>query len=142
MGRDYTFKPKTVMSNDNGTNYCPIKQAFGANFITSKVVICQNDINWVSFRIGLRYRDLFKSICYGMCSIAIMAEYNKQKQWLDEIANMFPDISQLDHMVGCQKVSYVSCIQIFWLLKCNIGQMWQCNSHAPHTIMVVGDCMK
>ena len=30
-----------------------------------------------------------------MCSIASIEEYKKQKQWLDDIANIFPDISQL-----------------------------------------------
>ena len=46
----------------------------------------------MSFKIGLSYRDLFKSFCYGMCSVATVAEYNKKKQWLDEIADLFPDI--------------------------------------------------
>ena len=58
--------------------------------MTSKVVSCQvhckNDVNRVSFKIGLSNRDLFKSICYRMCSIATVVEYNEQKQWLDEIA--------------------------------------------------------
>ena len=35
----------------------------------------------------------FKIICHGMCSIATMAEYNNKKKWLDEIANILPDIS-------------------------------------------------
>ena len=86
------------MVDENSANYCTIQQVFGVNFMTSKVVSCQmhynNDVNRVSFRIGPRYRDLFKSICYGMCSIATVAEYSEQKQWLDEIANIFPDISQ------------------------------------------------
>ena len=34
----------------------------------------------MSFRIGPSYRYLFKSICYRMCAIATMAEYNEQKQ--------------------------------------------------------------
>ena len=39
-------------------------------------------------------RDLFKSICHKICSVATVAEYNKKKKWLYEIANIFPNISQ------------------------------------------------
>ena len=96
--RDYKFNPKAIMVSENGARYCEMKQGFGVNFITSKVVSCQmhyrNDAKRVSFRIGPSYRDLFKSICYGMCPIASIAEYNKQKHWMDDITNIFPDISQ------------------------------------------------
>ena len=81
MERNYTFKPKAVMINENGSNYCAIRQVFGVNFITSKMVSCQmhykNNINRVPFRIVQSYRDLFKIICYGMSSIATFAEYNE-----------------------------------------------------------------
>ena len=29
-----------------------------------------------------------------MCSVATVAEYNEKKKWLDEIANIFPNITQ------------------------------------------------
>ena len=54
----------------------------------------KNDVNRVSFRIGPSYRDLFKSICYEICSVATMTEYNEKKKQLDEKANIFPNISQ------------------------------------------------
>ena len=79
-------------------NYCATKKVFGLDFVTSKVVSCQmhykNEVNRVSFRIGPSYRDIFKSISYGMCSIATVAEYNEKNKWLDKIANAFPNISQ------------------------------------------------
>ena len=28
-GRDYIFNPKAIMVNENGANYCMIKQVFG-----------------------------------------------------------------------------------------------------------------
>ena len=63
------------MFDENGANYCAIQKVFGFDFVTSKVVSCQmqykNDVNRVSFRIGPSYRYLFKSICHGMCSIAL-----------------------------------------------------------------------
>ena len=76
--RYYTFNAKAIMVNENGTNYCMIKQLFGVNFMTSKVVSCQmhykNDVSRVSFRIGPSYRDLFKSICYMMCSVTTVTQ--------------------------------------------------------------------
>ena len=93
-GRDYKVNPKAIMVYKNCANYCAIQKVFGLDFVTSKVASCQiyykND---VSFRISPSYRDIFKGICYGMCSIATVAEYNKKQKWLDEIANIFPDIS-------------------------------------------------
>ena len=87
------------MVNENGANYCAIQKVFGLDFVTSKVVSCQmhykNDVNRVSFRIIESYRDLFKNICHEMCSIATVGEYNKKRKWLDEIANLFPDITSL-----------------------------------------------
>ena len=53
----------------------------------------KNDVNRASFRISDSYTDLFKSICYEMCSIATIAEYKEKKKWLDEIANIFPNIT-------------------------------------------------
>ena len=67
--KDYTFNPKAIMVSKNSTNYCMIKQVFGVNFMTSKVVTCQvhykNDVNRVSFRIGLSYRDISKAFAMG-----------------------------------------------------------------------------
>ena len=33
-----------------------------------------------------------KTFVTKMCSIATVGEYNEKKKWLDEIANIFPDI--------------------------------------------------
>ena len=95
--RDYKFNLRAIMGDENDTNYCAMQKVFGLDFVTTKVVSCQMHytyvVNRVSFRIGPSYRDLFKSICHGMCSIATMAQYNKKKKWLDEIANIFLNIS-------------------------------------------------
>ena len=97
-GTDYKFSPKIIMVSEDSANYCVIQHIFGVNFITSKVVSCQmhyrNDVNRVCFKSVPSYRDLFKSICHRMCFVATVAEYNKQKKWWDEIANIFQDIAQ------------------------------------------------
>ena len=36
--RDYKFKAKAIMVDEDGANYCAIKQVFVINFVTSKVV--------------------------------------------------------------------------------------------------------
>ena len=80
-GRDYKFNLRAIMVDENGVNYCAIQKVFGLNFVTSKMVSCQihykKDVNKVSFRISDIYRDLFKSICHEICSVATVAEYNE-----------------------------------------------------------------
>ena len=53
----------------------------------------KNDVNRVSLRINDSYRDLFKNICHKMCSVATVGKYNEKKKRLEEIANIFPQIS-------------------------------------------------
>ena len=85
------------MFDENGANYCTIRKVFRLDFVTSKVVSCQmhykNDVNRVFLRISDSYRDVFENICHKMCSIATVGEYNKKRKRLDEIANIFPDIT-------------------------------------------------
>ena len=96
-GRDYESNLRAIMVSENDANYCAIRKVFGLDFVTSKVVYCQidykNDVNRASFRISDSYRNLFKNICHKMCSIATVGEYSEKKKWLDEIANIFPDIT-------------------------------------------------
>ena len=40
-GRNYKFNPKSIMVDANGANYCTIRNIFGLEFATSKVVSCQ-----------------------------------------------------------------------------------------------------
>ena len=85
------------MVDENGANYCAIRKVFGLEFATSKVVSCQmhykNDVNRASLKISDSYKDVFKNICHKMCSITTVAEYNDRKKWLEEIANIFPQIT-------------------------------------------------
>ena len=87
---DYKFNPKAIMADENGANYCAIKQAFGLDFMTSKVVSCQmhykQDVSKASFRIGVSCREEFRNICHEMCTIASVAQYNECKRWLDKMA--------------------------------------------------------
>ena len=44
-------------------------------------------------KISDSYKDVFKNICHKMCTVTTVAEYNDRKKWLEEIANIFPQIS-------------------------------------------------
>ena len=83
-GRNYKFNPKSIMVDENSTNYCTIRKVFGLEFATSKVVSCQmhykNDVNMASLKIGDSYKDVFKNICHEMCSNTTVAEYNDRKK--------------------------------------------------------------
>ena len=74
-----------------------MKMVFGLEIATSTVVSCQkhykNNVNRSSLKIGYSYKDLFKNICHEMCSITTVAEYSNRKKWLEEIANIFPQIT-------------------------------------------------
>ena len=76
---------------------CTIRKVFGLEFATSKVVSCQmhykNGVNRASLKIGDTYKDVFKNICREMCSITTIAEYNDRKKQLEEIADIFPQIT-------------------------------------------------
>ena len=53
----------------------------------------KNDVNRASLKISDSYKDMFKNICHEMCSVTTVAEYNDKEKWLEEIANIFPQIS-------------------------------------------------
>ena len=96
-GENYKFNPKSIMVDENGANYCTIRKVFGLEFATSKVVSCQmhykNYINRASLKIGDTYKDVFKNIHHKMCSIITVDEYKDRKKWLEQIANIFPQIT-------------------------------------------------
>ena len=98
-GRNYKFNPKSIMVDENDANYCTIRKVFGLEFATFKVVSCQmhykNDVNRASLKISDSYKDVFKNICHKMCLVTTVAEYNDRKKQLEEIANIFPQISSL-----------------------------------------------
>ena len=93
------------MVDENGANCCAIRKVFGLEFAKSKVVSCQmhykNDVSRVPLKISDSYRDVFNNICHEMCCIATVGEYNNKKKQLEEIANIFPEISFMDKLVGC-----------------------------------------
>ena len=121
-GRDYNFNLRAITINKNGANYCAIRKVSGLDFVTSKVMSCQmlfkNDVNRASFRISDSYRDLFKNICHKMCVIATLGEYNEKKKLLDEIANIFPDITSWINWWDARKYHMFSLFRHFGY--CNV----------------------
>ena len=49
MERDYTFNPNAIMVDENGNNYCMIRQVFGVNFVT---------LNWSLARCTIRMMSI------------------------------------------------------------------------------------
>ena len=84
------------MVDENRANYCAIRNVFGLEFAATEVVSCQmhykNNVNRASLKISDSYR-CFQNICHKMCSVATIAEYNNKKKQLEEIANIFLEIS-------------------------------------------------
>ena len=57
-----------------------------------------------------------------MCSIATMAEYNEKKKWLDEIANIFPDISWWLTSWDAMKYHMFTAFRCFGYLNITLGE--------------------
>ena len=95
-GRDYKFNLRAVMFNENGTNYCAIQRFLGLILSHQRWSVGRCTIRMMSIGCPselVKVRDLFKSICHEMCSIVTIAEYNEKKEQLDEITNIFPNIT-------------------------------------------------
>ena len=64
MEREYKFNLKAIMMDKNCANYCTTKEAFGLDFLSSKVVSYQryykNYTNKNSFRLWVSFRDVSK----------------------------------------------------------------------------------
>ena len=109
------FNPKSIMVDENSANYCAIRRVFGLEFATSKVVSCQmhykNDVNGASLKISDSYKDVFKNISHEMCSVTTVAEYKDRKKQLEEIANIFPQISSWINWVDARKYHIFSTLR-------------------------------
>ena len=85
-GRNYKFNPKSIMVDENGTNYCIIRKVFGLEFATCKVVSCQmhykNDVNRASLKIGDSYKDVFKTF-FMKCvpSLLLLSTMTERNDW-------------------------------------------------------------
>ena len=51
-GRNYKFNPKSIMVDENGANYCAIRNVFGLEFATSKVLLFQY------ININIKYQSI------------------------------------------------------------------------------------
>ena len=71
------------MVDKNGANYCAIRQVLNLNSMTSNVVSChrhyKHDVNKASLGTGVSFRDESKIICYEICTLATVAQYNDKK---------------------------------------------------------------
>ena len=98
MEKECKFNPKAIMVDDNVTNYIAIEELFGVDFLTSKVIRYQmhykNGVTKASLRLGVSFRGKFKNICNKMCTVATVTQYSEQKKLLEEMVNLFPDITR------------------------------------------------
>ena len=64
--QDYRFNLKAIMVNENGADFCGIKDMFGLNVMRLKVASCQmkfqNDVHETLVKLGGRFKEEFKEI--------------------------------------------------------------------------------
>ena len=136
-GSNYKFNPRAIMVDENNANYCAIGKILGLDFVTSKVVSCQlhykNDVNRASLRLRDSYRDVFKNICHKMCSVTTVGEYNKKKKQLEDIANIFPQISSWINWWDARKYHMFPAFRCLGYSNVTLAEMM-------HEIMAFGSC--
>ena len=84
------------MVDENGANFCGVKEAFGLEYAIEKLTSYQlhfkKDLLKQLQNIGESYRDEFYQIGCQLCSAPTVAKYNELKKLLLEFADIFPAI--------------------------------------------------
>ena len=111
------FNPKAIMVDENGANFCGVKEAFGLDYCLSKVVSCQlhfkKDLLRQVSKIGESFREEFYKIGMQLCQAATVAEYNTLKSLLDEYGKQFPAIQPWIDWWDARKYHVFPCFRGF-----------------------------
>ena len=90
------FNPYIIMVDENGANFCGVKEEFGLEYAIEKLTSCQlhfkKDLLKQLSNIGESYRDEFYQIGCQLCSAPTVAKYNELQKLLLEFADIFPAI--------------------------------------------------
>ena len=93
---DTFFNPVYIMVDENGANFCGVKEAFGLDYCLEKVTSCQlhfkKDILKHISKVGETYRDQFWKDAIELCVAETVGKFNEIKALLDEYAELFPKI--------------------------------------------------
>ena len=87
------FNPAQIMVDENGANFCGMKEEFGLGYTLEKVVSCQMhfkaDILKHMSKIGLSYREEFWKCVCELCTTPTESRYNELMHLLYQLLNSF-----------------------------------------------------
>ena len=93
---DTMFNPCNIMVDENGANFCGVKEVFGLDYCLEKVTSCQlhfkKDILKHLHKVGESYRDQFWKDAIELCVAETVGRFNEIKALLDEYVDLFPKI--------------------------------------------------
>ena len=93
---NYKFNPHYFVCDEAGANYKAITELYGAEFSAMRVKGCQwhfkSDVKNHVTKLVPEDQDTFVKTCYAMCDVTTVADYNRLKQVLDDLAEQNPEI--------------------------------------------------
>ena len=82
------------MVDENGANFCGVREEFGLAYATEKVISCQlhfkKDLLKQLPKISESYREEFYSSACQLCTAPTVAKYNELKKLILEYVELFP----------------------------------------------------
>ena len=115
--QNYLFNPKGFLTDEAGANINGILGAFGMKYM-NKINTCQfhfkQCVKTLLSKIPGDFEEIkneVQSLSYALTTVSTLNEYGQIKSRLLALGGVIPPITKLDKLVGCKKVSPVSCIQ-------------------------------
>ena len=82
------------MVDENGANFCGVKEAFGLSYCLQKMVTCQwhfkNSVSQKANAVAEQHRDHFINSCLSLCTAANTTGYFTVKAEIDNYAVHYP----------------------------------------------------
>ena len=127
------------MVDENGANFCGVKEEFGLGYTLQKVMSCQMhfkaDILKHMSKIGLSYREEFWKCVCELCTTPTESRYNELMHLLYQFAEFFPKVKNVLKFYDARKYhlfpafrrfgySGVTMAESGWAKVKRTGQLW------------------
>ena len=92
---DQLFNPSTMIVDENGGNFCGIREIYGADFEKQQVVSCQLHFKLDAQRnnkVGTEHREDFIKKLHQMVCAPTVGHYNKIGEEVEEIVSIYPGV--------------------------------------------------
>ena len=133
------FNPAQIMVDENGANFCGVREEFGLGYTLEKVVSCQMhfkaDILKHMNKIGPSYREEFWKCVCELCTTPTESRYNELNHLLYQFAEFYPEVKNVLDFYDARKYhlfpafrrfgySGVTLAESGWAKVKRSGQLW------------------